>query len=225
MPAPATLEEEAFGAAVARLARLDARFGRLVADWGVPPFWTHPPGFAGLVLAILAQQVSIESARAAYAKLARALGRVTAERFLSLDAEDLRAIGFSRQKAGYASGIAGQIAGGQLDLAALRRLDDEAARERLMQLRGIGKWTADTYLLFSLRRADVWPSGDLALEIAVSELNGRRRKLATATVDRMARDWRPLRAVAARLLWGQYLSRRGRLQAAQPGGAPRQKGA
>lgn len=197
--------------AVAALIGRDVRFAPLVGRWGLPPFWTHPPGFAGLILAILAQQVSIESARAAFAKLERTIPALRPEDFLVLDDARLRAIGFSRQKAGYGRDLAAAIVEGRFDPAALRRLDDEAARQSLLALRGVGPWTADTYLLFSLRRTDVWPSRDLALERAVSELAGAGERLDSAKVDCIAEGWRPLRAVAARLLWAHYLGQRGRL--------------
>ncbi|HNQ56161.1 MAG TPA: DNA-3-methyladenine glycosylase 2 family protein [Candidatus Desulfobacillus denitrificans] len=196
---------------MAALVERDARFAPLVGRWGLPPLWTHPPGFAGLMLAILAQQVSIESARAAFAKLERAIPALRPQDFLALADTDLRTIGFSRQKADYGRDLATAMVDGAFDPAALRRLDDEAARQRLLALRGVGPWTADTYLLFSLRRVDVWPTRDLAPERAVSELEGAGERLDSATVDRIALGWRPLRAVAARLLWAHYLEQRGRL--------------
>ena len=144
----------------------------ILSTWGPPPFWTHPPGFPGIVLAILAQQVSLESARATFARLELAIGLVEPERLLSLDDGTLRAIGFSRQKASYVRGVAREIVAGSLDLDGLQFVDDEAARKTLVQVRGIGAWTADTYLLFSLRRQDAWPSGDLALAKAIQESRG-----------------------------------------------------
>lgn len=199
-----------FEDAVSALARRDPRLGRLVEARGRPPFWTHPSGFPGLTLAVLAQQVSLESAQAAFRKLEEALGTVTPRGFLSLDAERLRRIGFSRQKAGYVGGIADGIVASVLDLDAIVALPDAEARERLTAIRGVGPWTADTYLLFSLRRPDAWPTGDLALESAVSEIAGAGARLASADVDLIAREWSPLRAVAARILWHHYLTERGR---------------
>jgi len=192
------------------LCKRDRRFARIVAQWGPPPFWTHPSGFPGITLAILAQQVSLESAQAAFRKLQRAIHTVTPAAFLSLDAVALRAIDFSRQKASYVRGIAVEINAGRISFDSLRRMDDAAARARLLQLRGVGRWTADTYLLFALRRADVWPRGDLALEIAVTELTGAPMRLKGDAVDRIVREWMPLRAVAARMLWRHYLKQRGR---------------
>ncbi len=196
--------------AVARLAAADPVLAGVVERWGPPPFWRHPEGFAGLVHGILAQQVSLESAVAAFGKLEGALGRVEPEAFLTLDEARLRAIGFSRQKAAYARGLAESIVAGTLDLGVLDNAPDNEVRRVLLGVRGIGRWTADVYLLFALRRADAWPSGDLALAVAVEELWGQPTRLGWDTLDAFAERWRPQRAVAARFLWHDYLSRRGR---------------
>jgi DNA-3-methyladenine glycosylase II len=211
------LTRQSYHRAIQLLSTSDPLLGAIVARHGNPPFWVQAPGFAGLAWAILGQQVSIESAQATFDKFAALAGAVTPKAFLPLTAEQLHAAGFSRQKASYVHGLAEQMRDGSLDLAALERLDDDAARARLMQLRGVGRWTADTYLLFSLRRPDVWPSGDLALEKAASELAGAPAKLATDEVNRMAEAWRPWRAVAARLLWFQYLHQRRRIPAGSAG--------
>lgn len=196
------------------LARAHPRLARILDAHGEPPFWTHPPGFAGLVIGILGQQVSLESANAVFARLAAILGEVRPDRFLALDDRALRTMGFSRQKADYARGVAGAIRDGTLDLDALARADDATVRARLVALRGIGPWTADVYLLFALRRADAWPSGDLALIKAVHEARITRGPVTSARADAIATRWRPWRAVAARILWHHYLSARGRGDAA-----------
>lgn len=204
------LSDEGYRDAVDRLAASDAVLGGVVRRWGRPPFWRHPEGFAGLVHGILAQQVSLEYAAAAFAKLRRALGEVTPEPFLALEDAHLRAIGFSRPKAAYARGVAEAIQSGDLDLAALAAAPDDEVRAALTELRGVGRWTADVYLLFALRRPDAWPSGDLALAKAVQELWGHAERLDWDALDAFAGRWRPRRAVAARFLWHDYLSRRGR---------------
>jgi len=204
------LTPETYLASVERLAAADPVLADVARRWGPPPFWRHPEGFAGLVHGILAQQVSLESAVAAYGRLEGALRRVEPEAFLTLDDARLRAIGFSRQKAAYARGLASAIAAGALDLARLEAAPDEAVRRELLALRGIGRWTADVYLLFALRRPDAWPSGDLALAKAVQELWGLPARPGWDELDAWAERWRPLRAVAARFLWHDYLSRRGR---------------
>ena len=215
-----TLTEETYHQSVIELSMKDSALADVVSRWGHPPFWTHAPGFAGIVIAILAQQVSLESARAAFTKLENAICSVNPQEFLSLENDTLKAIGFSRQKASYVRGLAHGIMAREFDLAALASMDNDDARKRLMELRGIGAWTADTYLLFSLRRPDAWPSGDLALAKAIQELRGLATAPCSEEVDKMANRWKPWRAVAARILWHHYLCERGRAAAANPWFAP-----
>jgi DNA-3-methyladenine glycosylase II len=205
-----TLTNKTYHRRISELTRRDADLAEAVSRWGRPPFWTHAPGFPGIVIAILSQQVSLESANATFAKLEDAIGAVHPEKFLTLDDRTLRAIGFSRQKAAYVRGVAYQIKVGEFDLKDLESMDNDLARKKLMEVKGIGAWTADTYLLFALRRSDAWPSGDLALAKAIQELRGLIATPGFEEVDRIADQWRPLRAVAARILWHHYLNQRGR---------------
>jgi DNA-3-methyladenine glycosylase II len=209
-PGQTSLDKKTFQRALSELAARDARLAEILARWGEPPLWTHPAGFPGLVLAILSQQVSLESARAAYGRLEESIQSITPERFLSLNDTELLGVGFSRQKASYVRGIAQEIIRRELDLETLEAMDDDPARRRLLALRGVGPWTADVYLLFALRRPDAWPSGDLALEIAVQDMLGLSVKPSTEEVDTLAQGWKPWRAVVARILWHAYLSQRGR---------------
>lgn len=204
------LDATSYPRAVDRLAAADPVLAGVVERWGPPPFFRHPPGFAGLVHGILAQQVSLESAAAAFAKLEATLGRVDPAAFRALDDARLRAIGFSRPKAAYARALADAIEDGSLDLDALDAAPDDAVRRALLVHRGVGPWTADVYLLFALRRPDAWPRGDLALAIAVQELWGLPTRPGWDALDAFAERWRPHRAVAARFLWHDYLARRGR---------------
>jgi DNA-3-methyladenine glycosylase II len=206
----AVLTLATFARTVGLLVARDPVLAGVLERWGPPPFWRHPEGFAGLVHGILAQQVSLESAAAVYAKLEAAIGTVAPEAFATLDDARLRSFGFSRQKAAYVRGLAEAVAHGALDLTALADAPDEEVRRVLLQVRGVGRWTADVYLLFSLCRADAWPSGDLALAIAVRDLWGHPERPTFDALDAFAERWRPHRAVAARFLWHDYLARRGR---------------
>lgn len=203
-----------YAVAVERVAAADPVLAGVLERRGAPPFWRHPVGFAGIVHGILAQQVSLESAAAAFAKLQRTLGEVEPTGFLALGDASLKSIGFSRPKMAYARGVAQAIASDQLDLGRLDTAPDDEVRRALTALRGIGRWTADVYLLFSLRRPDAWPSGDLALAKAVEELYDLPTRPDWDELDRFAGRWRPYRAVAARFLWHDYLRRRGRRSAA-----------
>jgi DNA-3-methyladenine glycosylase II len=159
---------------------------------------------------VLEQQVSLDSAAAAFTNLEEAVGAVEPESFLTIDDAQLKRIGFSRQKAGYCRGIAAQCLEGTFDLKALGKLGDEAARKGLEMVRGIGPWTSDVYLLFALGRADIWPSGDRALVVSMAESFELPEVPSYAKADEFAHDWRPWRSVAARMLWHSYLTRRGR---------------
>ncbi len=192
---------------VAVLCQQDDNLAAVVQSFGPPPLWAREQGFATLVHIILEQQVSLASAKAAFDRLVETLRDVTPDAFVSLDDDQLRTIGFSRQKTSYCRGLAESILCGDLCLESIEGLDDESAKNELIRLRGIGPWTADIYLLMVLRRPDIWPRGDLALNSSFRTL----RNLDQSTTDEMiaseAIAWQPLRAVAARILWHSYLSR------------------
>jgi DNA-3-methyladenine glycosylase II len=203
---PVRLTDELLSSAVEELARRDRDLAAVVARFGPPPLWGRDAGFATLVQIILEQQVSLGSARAAYDRLTAAAGGMTPERIATLDDLTMRAAGVSRQKASYIRALARAIVDGEFDPAALDAMDDDAARTALVKLKGIGPWSADIYLLMALRRADVWPSGDLALVGALREIKRLRVIPDMARVERLTKPWRPWRAVAARVLWHHYLS-------------------
>ncbi len=194
--------------AVEALARRDRHLAAVRDRFGTPPLWARRPGFSALVKIILEQQVSLASARAAFDRLRAAVDRLTPRAFLELDAVTLRRAGFSRQKAGYCRSLAEEIVDGRLRLSDLARMDDEAAHGRLTRLRGVGRWTADIYLLMALGRPDVWPRGDLALAKAAQRVKDLPRVPDDDELAAIAEGWRPWRAAAARLLWLDYLSRR-----------------
>jgi DNA-3-methyladenine glycosylase II len=170
--------------------------------------WNRRPGFPTLLHIILEQQVSLASARAAFDRLRAAASPLTPARFLELDDATLKAIGFSRQKTAYGRHLAQSIVHGHFRLAALNRMDDATARAELLKLNGVGPWTADIYLLMALRRPDVWPSGDLALALAVQRVKRLPSRPTPDELDAIGAAWRPWRAVAARVLWHYYLSQR-----------------
>ena len=194
--------------AVAELGRRDADLAAVVAKHGLPPLWARKPGFATMVHIILEQQVSLASAKAAFDRLAATLGTVTPRGLLTLDDAQLKQIGFSWQKTAYARHLAQAIVSRQFSFKQLERMDDEAARRALVRLKGIGPWTADIYLLMVLRRPDVWPIGDLALQLAAQRVKALDARPTPLQLDALGESWRPYRAVAARVLWHHYLSER-----------------
>ncbi len=207
MTADATLTAPTFAAAVETLCTGDAQLAAVVAEYGAPKFRRRASGFATLMYLIIEQQVSLASAKATYDRLAAAVdGGLTPHSFLALDGDELRAAGLSRQKARYGAVLAQAVAGGGLDLEALETLDDDAAKAELMQITGIGNWTADIYLMEALSRPDIWPVGDLALAVAAERVKGLDGRPAANELMALGERWRPWRAVAARILWHYYLA-------------------
>ncbi len=191
---------------VRELATRDEDLAKIVSTYGPPPLWEREQGFHTLIHIILEQQVSLASAKAAYTRLEKAANPLTPENLLSLTDEELKQIGFSRQKTRYSRELANAITDGDLDLSGLAGLENEEAREQLIKVKGIGPWTADIYLLMALGRPDIWPRGDLALEAALQRAKGWLRRPTSEEARDLSEDWRPWRAVAARLLWHFYLS-------------------
>lgn len=190
--------------AVKILSARDADLARVIQLYGPPPLWAREPGFATLVWIILEQQVSLASAKATFQKLSATIPVIPKD-FLKLDDATLRAIGFSRQKTAYVRHLSRAILDG-FDLDGLQHLDDAKVKTRLIELKGIGSWTADIYLLMVLSRPDVWPVGDLALQIAVQRLKGLSVRPTALELEAIGQPWKPWRAVAARILWHFYLS-------------------
>ena len=213
---PLILSQEALLEGVRILSSRDPDLASVAARFGPPPLWARPPGFATLVYIILEQQVSLASARAAFSRLSAALSPFTPQAFLTLDDPSLKAIGFSRQKMAYGRILAGAIADGTLDLHALPGLPDAAVRSELTKIKGIGRWSADIYLMEALLRPDIWPTGDLALANAVQRVKRLAAAPAPADLEALGEAYRPWRAVAARVFWHFYLSTPGKVSATIP---------
>jgi DNA-3-methyladenine glycosylase II len=203
---PAQLDQASLLLGVKALAELDADLARVVNSYGPPPLWAREPSFATLIHIILEQQVSLASANAAFARLLGVASPLTPERFLTLDDDVLRGVGFSRQKQRYGRHLALCLLAGDLDLDTLPDLTDDEVRQMLMQVKGIGAWTADIYLMEAFLRPDIWPVGDLALAIAAQQVKGLATRPTPDELTELAESWRPWRAVAARILWHNYLS-------------------
>ncbi len=189
------------------LAEEHTEFERVYQMYGSPPLWDREPGFATLIHIILEQQVSLASAKACFDKLTARLGEVTPDALLTLNDKEFKAVGFSRQKTGYARHLAEALLEERIDLDRIENLPDAEVKEELIKLKGIGEWTSDIYLLMALLRPDVMPKGDIALHAAWHKLSGEPRPTSDEFL-KIAERWRPLRSVAARLLWHFYLSER-----------------
>lgn len=175
-------------------------------SYGAPPLWSRPQGFATLIQIILEQQVSLASAKVCFDRLIKRLGRVTPELLLELNDSELKLIGFSRQKAAYARHLAEAATEQRINFDLLNTLPDDEVRFELIKLKGIGRWTADIYLLMAMLRPDVMPKGDLALHSAFQKLTNAATRLGADEFNKIAEKWSPHRSAAARLLWHYYLS-------------------
>jgi DNA-3-methyladenine glycosylase II len=193
---------------VGYLIHQDAALSGVVERYGPPPLWARTPGFPTLVYIILEQQVSLASARATYDRLRSRVNPLTPEAFLKLDDETLKGAGFSRQKTAYARNLARMTLEGSLDIEALASMSDEEVETALTRIKGIGPWTAGVYLLMALGRPDVWPTGDLALAIAVRRVKDLPSRPDPDALEQIGAVYRPWRSVAARLFWWDYLEGR-----------------
>jgi DNA-3-methyladenine glycosylase II len=192
------------------LASRDADLSDIIREYGYPPFWALPNSYETLVQIILEQQVSLASAKAALEKLRTRVGDITPENVAVLTDEDFRAAYFSRQKTVYVKHLTEQILNQRLDIAGLEALSNEAIRQRLVQLKGVGNWTIDVYLILVLHRADFFPIGDIAAVNALKMVKKLAKDAPVAEVVQVAAQWQPYRSVGTMLLWHYYLSSRAR---------------
>jgi len=193
-------------AAVDELASREPAFARVVEAHGHPEPRSSEPGATTLLRTIVGQQVSVAAARSMWAKLEAAFGSPPdLKKLLAASDEELRAAGMSRQKAGYIRSLAELVLSGELDLAELPA-DDEEAIAHLVRIKGIGRWSAEIYLLFAEGRPDVFPAGDLAVLIELGKLMGLDGKPSEKQVRELAEPWRPYRGAAAVLAWHSYNS-------------------
>lgn len=177
-----------------------------VAHAGTPVFaWrSKPRGFPGLVKLVLEQQVSVASAAAIWMRLEQGLGTVTPEAVLAQDIDRLKALGLSAPKARYVIALAEAASDGRIDFDRLRKLDDTEAAAELIALKGIGRWTAEVYLMFCEGRRDLFPAGDLALQEGLRLADGAAARLSEKALYARAERWRPYRGAAAHLLWAYF---------------------
>jgi DNA-3-methyladenine glycosylase II len=206
--------------ALAALGEADPRLLALVARAGRPPLRRRPDGFAGLAAIILAQQLSVASAGAIWTRLAAAFDPLTPEAVARARPERLKRLGLSRPKIRALKEIARAIGRGKLTLSPLAECAADEAHTMLTAIHGIGPWTADIYLLTCLGHADAWPAGDLALQEAARLAFGLPARPTTKEMGALAEPWRPLRSVAARVLWTYYRAVKGREGAPVPPKGP-----
>ena len=195
---------ESLHASIDELARREAAFARVLEEKGRPEPRSSDPGVGTLLRTIVGQQVSVAAARSMWTKLTARFGEpVDLAALLEADDATLREAGLSRQKAGYARSLAGLVLSGELDLAKLPTDDEEAIAE-LIKIKGIGRWSAEIYLLFAEGRPDAFPAGDLAVQIELGRLLGHAERPTEKQVREWAEAWRPHRGAAAVLAWHSY---------------------
>ena len=202
------LTQKSLALAARELAARDEMLASIHASHGDPPLWRRATGFSTLAHIILEQQVSLKSAKAMLVRLEQSIQPFTPLRFLELGDTYLRSLGVTRQKSAYLLHLSESIVSGELSFTRLARMSDAEARVVLTRIKGIGSWSADVYLLMAMRRADIWPAGDLALAVAMKELKGLAHRPGPIELEKLAEQWRPHRAVAARMLWQYYLATR-----------------
>ena len=190
------------------LAHRDYDLKQIVSDYGYPKPLYREPSFDSLIRLILEQQVSLLSAKAAYLQLRKRIKMVTPQSILDLGEEELRRCYFSRQKAGYAIALSKSILDGDLDLPGLRHKSDEDVRADLVRIKGIGPWTADSYILLCLRRTDIFPVGDIALINSIRKHKKLSSRMTVKGILKMSELWKPYRSLATFLFWHAYLVER-----------------
>ncbi|SEP98769.1 DNA-3-methyladenine glycosylase family protein [Flavobacterium urocaniciphilum] len=189
------------------LIQLEPKFQTIIDTYGIPEITTRPSGFMALSQLILEQQVSMASAKACYDKVEKYLNGFTPELLLIASDEELKLCGVSRQKISYIKNLAFCIVEKQIDLESFHSKKEEEIFAELIQLKGVGKWTAQVYLMFCLQKKDVFPIGDIAVQHTMREL------FQTETLIEMedfANNWKPYRSLATYLLWHHYLKKRNR---------------
>jgi DNA-3-methyladenine glycosylase II len=190
------------------LSQKDADLKLIIDTHGYPPMWNRKPTFETLLHIILEQQVSLASALAALHKLKEKIGKITPEKIIALTDAELKACYFSRQKIVYAKHLAENVINKELDFKSFSVLNDEAIRSILKNLKGVGDWTADVFLMMALQRPDLFPAGDIALINSIKSVKQLPANTTKEDILLIAEKWRPYRTIAAFMLWHAYLEKK-----------------
>jgi DNA-3-methyladenine glycosylase II len=193
--------------AASYLSKKDNIFNLIIKEYGLPTIPSRPQGFETLVLLILEQQVSIDSAKATFLKLKKKVKTISPKKLFALMDEAYKEAGVSRQKTSYIKGLAKTILQKEIDIESLALKPSEQVREELIKIKGIGNWTIDVYLMFCLQAPDIIPLGDIAVVNTIKELLDIHEIQAMETYTN---KWQPHRSAATFLLWHYYLRKRSR---------------
>lgn len=204
-----SFDETGFKKICILLSKQDLIIKKVIDEHGHPPMWKRKNDFETLIHIILEQQVSLASAKAALNKLKGKIGSVTPKKLLALSDEELKDCYFSRQKTVYARHLATAVINKKLNLTELALMPDKEVRTTLKQIKGIGDWTVDVYLMMVLQRCDLFPHGDIALMNSVRETHGFSKHTKEEIILHAAK-WKPYRTIAAFIFWHSYLCKRKR---------------
>ena len=199
------LNEETLKEGFDFLAKREPGFKKVLEEknYEINPF-SKKEGFEGLISLIVEQQLSVASAQAIFGRMKVLVKPFTPEKFLSVNPEKFKEAGLSKQKIDYCSGIAKKIVDNELDLQALKNKGDSQVIKELIEIRGIGEWTAQCYLMACLKRLDAWPYSDLGLIVAAQRMKGLKDRPDYLTMEKISEPWSPFRSLAALILWSTY---------------------
>jgi DNA-3-methyladenine glycosylase II len=189
------------------LCKKDNIFKAIIKEFGLPNIPTRPQGFETLLLLILEQQVSIDSAKATFLKIKKQVKNIAPKKMIALSDDMYRTLGVSRQKTSYIKGLSSAIINKEIDIESLANMTTAEVRASLIKLKGIGNWTIDVYLMFCLQAPDILPLGDIAVVNTIKELLHIEDK---GEMELYTAKWKPHRSAATFLLWHHYLGRRNR---------------
>ncbi len=197
------MNQQILNEGIKHLLSVEPNFKRFVPDHRID-FFLRPKGFKGICALVIEQQISVKAAESIKKRVFNLMENVNAKSFLQLDRNLLREAGISGPKINYLAGVAEQESTGQFNFEDLDTMSDEEARKSLEEMKGIGSWTADCYLMACLGRQDIWPVGDIGLQEGVRRLKDLKERPNVEDMTYLARVWRPFRSVAANLLWADY---------------------
>jgi len=198
------MDQRHINRALNALAKRDDDVREALTAYGKPKPRIRPEGFETFVNTVVAQQISTHAANAIMGRVRKRLPRLTPRTLMKVSDEDLRAAGLSFRKIEYLRGLAEAELSGQLGIKKLGELSDEEAIERIVQLRGFGRWSAEIYLMFSLGRRDIFPADDLALQVALGRLKGLDKRPTAKEARALTESWAPYRSAASLFLWHYY---------------------
>ena len=190
------------------LSQKDGVLKTIVADFGLPIIQKREEGFSSMCHIILEQQVSIASAKAAYEKLVSLVGTVNPSNIYDASDQDLKSCGISRQKIIYLKDVAQRVISKELSFSSLPMKTEQQIRNELIQIKGVGNWSIDVYLMFCIQSQDIIPLGDIAIKNTLIELYNCQSEDEMVAVSS---NWKPFRTVASFIIWHYYLKKRGKI--------------